>query len=687
MPRTWSRRFSGESICSQRRCAAGARRLDRPSAASRRTRRCRSRPPRRTVTCVEPRSGRISEQRRRDARVRLLRRGRGFVGGAAGELRAGRVPGGDDDRRSRRRSPPSAIRTTFVSIRRLRRCGRAADRRAATRRRLPPHEARVVLVDVELAVEAEVLGVRAQEALDVGLRRQQLELLVLERAQVLAADLRGELRLGRSRSRGASAPRGGCCRSRTRNPKGYRAICASGESRSRRARSRRSARNTPLSRPKSAPKRVRPTTLAADAPCDREARPPAQVGADQPEDRRGRHRAVQRLQEADRGGALRDLHPDRDRGDGREAEEQRSSGGNSGAHGCTALTTGWAPRASADGTEPFGGEPLGEPLRDRSRLDGNGGRDERVETDDPDGAGAPAVVQILTAVVDALERGPDDRRRDRAANLEVGERLADDVLLGRGRERTERARSARRDDRDRTLVDGGERRLLARGRILGRRRAGRLGSCEGDGTPRLNAPEQASTPPGRRARPWGAACLRPSPRARRPDPRDRRPGRGAAAPRRRCGAARRSPNRRSPRNASRMSTRDEAQRRIGDRTRRHENQRVGGNLLERARSATAPGGAETKGPRRLRCAALPARPCSSPAVATVEARAGGMAAAAGSGEGEQSQQCQAAKPVPEQNARPQSVVGMSRIRPARRSAACLATALRIEAGTRGLHAP
>ncbi len=49
--------------------------------------------------------------------------------------------------------------------------------------------ARVVLVDVELPVEAQVLRVGAQEALDVGLRGQDLELLVLERAQVLAPDL------------------------------------------------------------------------------------------------------------------------------------------------------------------------------------------------------------------------------------------------------------------------------------------------------------------------------------------------------------------------------------------------------------------------------------------------------------------------------------------------------------------
>src|SRR5205085_9612526 len=55
--------------------------------------------------------------------------------------------------------------------------------------------ARVVLVDVELAVEAEVLGVRAEEALDVGVGRERLELLVLERAQVARADLRRLLEL------------------------------------------------------------------------------------------------------------------------------------------------------------------------------------------------------------------------------------------------------------------------------------------------------------------------------------------------------------------------------------------------------------------------------------------------------------------------------------------------------------
>ena len=57
---------------------------------------------------------------------------------------------------------------------------------------LPDREPRVVLVDERLAVEPERLGVRAQEPADVRRRGQDVELLVLERAEVLRADL-GEL--------------------------------------------------------------------------------------------------------------------------------------------------------------------------------------------------------------------------------------------------------------------------------------------------------------------------------------------------------------------------------------------------------------------------------------------------------------------------------------------------------------
>ena len=56
-------------------------------------------------------------------------------------------------------------------------------------------EARVVLVHVELAIEAQVLRVRAEKALDVGRSGELLELLLLERAQVLATDLRRLLEL------------------------------------------------------------------------------------------------------------------------------------------------------------------------------------------------------------------------------------------------------------------------------------------------------------------------------------------------------------------------------------------------------------------------------------------------------------------------------------------------------------
>jgi hypothetical protein len=56
--------------------------------------------------------------------------------------------------------------------------------------------ARVVLVDVELPVEAEEVGIGAEEALDVGLRGKHVEALLLEPTEVLAPDLGRELRLG-----------------------------------------------------------------------------------------------------------------------------------------------------------------------------------------------------------------------------------------------------------------------------------------------------------------------------------------------------------------------------------------------------------------------------------------------------------------------------------------------------------
>ena len=73
---------------------------------------------------------------------------------------------------------------------RLRRAPRA-DRLHLDRRDV----ARVELVHVDLAVEAEVLRVRAEEAFDVRVAREQVEPLVLDRLQVLAADLGAALDL------------------------------------------------------------------------------------------------------------------------------------------------------------------------------------------------------------------------------------------------------------------------------------------------------------------------------------------------------------------------------------------------------------------------------------------------------------------------------------------------------------
>ena len=55
--------------------------------------------------------------------------------------------------------------------------------------------ARVVLVDVEVAVEAQRIGVRAKEPLGVRVSRQLVEALFLEEAQILGTHLRALLHL------------------------------------------------------------------------------------------------------------------------------------------------------------------------------------------------------------------------------------------------------------------------------------------------------------------------------------------------------------------------------------------------------------------------------------------------------------------------------------------------------------
>ena len=53
----------------------------------------------------------------------------------------------------------------------------------------------VELIDVELPIQAKVVGVGAQKTLDVGLGREGLEVLLLEGAQVARPDLRRQLDL------------------------------------------------------------------------------------------------------------------------------------------------------------------------------------------------------------------------------------------------------------------------------------------------------------------------------------------------------------------------------------------------------------------------------------------------------------------------------------------------------------
>ena len=128
-----------------------------------------------------------------DGRGRRARPGR--EPGDLLSLRAAELPGGDDERRDDRDREqrddghPRLARATLSSRRRRAAC---AQRRVV----LADGEARVVLVDERLAVEAERLRVRAQEAAHVRRGREDVEPLVLERAEVLRTDLRPLLQLG-----------------------------------------------------------------------------------------------------------------------------------------------------------------------------------------------------------------------------------------------------------------------------------------------------------------------------------------------------------------------------------------------------------------------------------------------------------------------------------------------------------
>ena len=80
--------------------------------------------------------------------------------------------------------------TTFDSRRRRRCCGRDRGLRVDRPVALPPRVvmAGVELVDEQLAVQPQVLGIGAQEALGIGRPGQDVELLLFERPEVLSAD-------------------------------------------------------------------------------------------------------------------------------------------------------------------------------------------------------------------------------------------------------------------------------------------------------------------------------------------------------------------------------------------------------------------------------------------------------------------------------------------------------------------
>ena len=118
----------------------------------------------------------------------------------------------------------SATTTKFDSTRGVAAC--VGRRRLATRDLLDAREARVVLVDVELPVEPEIVGVRAQEPLHVRVAGQHLEAAPPRAPEVLSPDLRVRFDPGEVSRPCRSAPRAGCCRSRTRAP--IVAVAASG---------------------------------------------------------------------------------------------------------------------------------------------------------------------------------------------------------------------------------------------------------------------------------------------------------------------------------------------------------------------------------------------------------------------------------------------------------------------------
>ena len=130
-------------------------------------------------------------------------------------LRAAELPGGDHERRRDRDRDERDSRDPRLARPPRSRRWRGDAARAERRVVLADREARVVLVDERLAVEAERLGVRAQEAAHVRGCGQDVEALVLERAEVLRPDLRPLLELGEVEVLAERGPRAGWSRCRT----------------------------------------------------------------------------------------------------------------------------------------------------------------------------------------------------------------------------------------------------------------------------------------------------------------------------------------------------------------------------------------------------------------------------------------------------------------------------------------
>src|SRR5262245_31676408 len=184
---------------------------------------------------------------------------------------------------------------------------------------LPADVARVELVDVELAVQAEVVRVRAEEALDVCLRGQDLELLVLQGAQVLAPDLRRLLDLGEVEPLPETSLAEAVADLEHRDPS-LRQDVVLDVVEGQRDRSDQGEVEAEPAEDSPEPRRG-PAARASDRPVQPPAGAPRELDRDDAEDRRDRDGEA-RMDEAQVVSVVRDQDPDRDRRDREQPEEE-----------------------------------------------------------------------------------------------------------------------------------------------------------------------------------------------------------------------------------------------------------------------------------------------------------------------------------------------------------------------------